>query len=351
MSNGRIWLLTALSIAAVAAAIRFSSVCILFVISAIFAYLLTPLTDLLARKSGMKRGFAVGIVFVGSICVLGLGFSWLLPPVAAEAAKFIQDLPSYARMLNETMENLLVYADEMEWSAGLVEFISQSTGKINEYITQFLVNGLSSILSQSTKLLDVVMVLILTFYLMLDGKKLVSGLMDSLPHRLKQKAKSMGRSCNNIMWKYLEVQLFVSVCTGLTAYIGLLILGVKYALFLGVITVVLNFIPYIGSIISGIVTIVVAFFSVSLTKTLVTAIFVLVLQQFWGNIVNPKLQADSTGMHPVVVIFSLLACNELWGPVGMFLAVPVAGIVRMILKEAFDYLFDRDSDREIQQKL
>ena len=108
---------------------------------------------------------------------------------------------------------------------------------------------------------------------------------------------------------------------------------------------VLDFIPYFGSALACIIEAVVALFTGGLSMALKTVAFVLVVQQIEGNIVAPKLESRSVGIHPISVLFSLMACQQLWGPVGMLVSTPLAALVKMILSEIKDFAFSTDAER------
>ena len=123
-------------------------------------------------------------------------------------------------------------------------------------------------------------------------------------------------------------------------YIGLSIIGVPYAALFAALSFVLDFIPYFGSTIAGIVEAVVATITGGIGLGITVAIFVLVVQQIEGNIVIPKVEGNATGLHPVTVMFSLLACNRIWGPMGMLISTPVAAVIKIIVKEMYNYIID-----------
>ena len=132
------------------------------------------------------------------------------------------------------------------------------------------------------------------------------------------------------------------------AYIGLLIMGIKYALLFALMSFVLDFIPYFGSLLAGVIEIFYALLTGSLGLAVAVAIFVLVVQQLEGNIAAPKIQGDATGIHPITIMFALLACNVLWGPLGMLISTPIAIIVKAILSEVHNFLVSDDDNRSGQ---
>ena len=139
----------------------------------------------------------------------------------------------------------------------------------------------------------------------------------------------------------------MAVCT----YIGLSVIGVHYALLFAVLSFVLDFIPYFGSIIAGVVEGFFALVTMGVGKALIVVIFVIVVQQIEGNVVVPKVQGDLAGIHPITVMFAILASNEIWGPVGMLISVPIAAIVKIIVREVYLYVVSPDDDDPRQLKM
>jgi predicted PurR-regulated permease PerM len=127
---------------------------------------------------------------------------------------------------------------------------------------------------------------------------------------------------------------------GVVTYIGLSIIGVPYAALFAALSFVLDFVPYFGSTIAGIIEAIVATMTGGIGLGITVAIFVLIVQQIEGNIVAPKVQGDATGLHPVTVMFALLACNRIWGPMGMLISTPVAAVVKIVVREMYNYLID-----------
>jgi len=198
---------------------------------------------------------------------------------------------------------------------------------------------------------DLVIVIIVTVYFMLDGKKLIDSFRNILPEKVLVRFNRITTTTNDLTWKYIRSRVILSAGMAIVTYIGLTIMGVKYALLFAALSFVLDFIPYFGSIIAGVIEAVYALITGGLGLGIAVGIFVLVVQQIEGNIVAPKLQSDVTGIHPVTVMFALLACNRLWGPVGMLISTPVAVIVKTVATEIYDYVISPDDPGSSQKPL
>ena len=105
---------------------------------------------------------------------------------------------------------------------------------------------------------------------------------------------------------------------------------------------VLDFVPYFGSILAGVLEAFFALITLGLGPAIAVGVFVLVVQQIEGNVVIPKIQGDQAGIHPITVMFAILASSELWGPAGMLIAVPIAAILKIVVTEVYYYIVTPD---------
>jgi predicted PurR-regulated permease PerM len=123
------------------------------------------------------------------------------------------------------------------------------------------------------------------------------------------------------------------VVVGAVSTIAFMVIGVRFSVLLGLLNGILNFIPLFGSLIAGAFATIVSLVTGGLTQAIITLGAVLIIQQTEGNFITPKLQGKSTGLHPVFIMIIILVANQLWGVAGMFIAVPLFGLARLILKE------------------
>ena len=169
---------------------------------------------------------------------------------------------------------------------------------------------------------------------------------DFKPSELRNTATSMLNALNDlinknidkILSRYIFSQLLLSLIIGVLSFILLLILRVKFPLVLAIINGVANIIPYFGPIIGGIPIIFMALTS-SVSKGIISAIGVFLIQQFEGNFLAPKITGDSTNMHPIVIIILLVLGDKIGGVIGMVLIVPIAVIIKVIYDDIDYYLF------------
>jgi predicted PurR-regulated permease PerM len=177
---------------------------------------------------------------------------------------------------------------------------------------------------------------VVTFYLLLDWDRVVASFDDLIPLRQRATVHGLVREIDSALSGYLHGQLTVCVILGVYYAIGLTVAGLNYGILIGVVSGFLTFIPYVGSLTALVVSLCVALaqFYPDWTHILVIVGIVLVGQFLEGNVLSPKLVGESVGLHPVWLIFALLACGYLFGFVGLLLAVPLAAAAGVLTRFA-----------------
>jgi predicted PurR-regulated permease PerM len=306
----------------------FGGVIALFAFAAIIAYVLNPLVDNIESKRRMKRGVAVALVMVAMVLVIGLFLVILMPMIYDQLRSLTDNIPAYTQNITAQIQSIEAYLKSI----------------VPQYIYDSVANNLSStsfgipisvdwIFKIPVILLDGVLAMVLITYFLLDGRKLILGLVRLFSNKNQEIIERVLYNSDKIVWQYLKVKFVISLITSVVLGIGFAIFGIKYALLLAVLAFILNFIPYFGAIIAGVFAVLVALATIGWPVCLWVAIFILVVQQIEGNIITPKFQGESIGLHPVIVLFALLASSAVWGPLGMFIAVPLAGITKVFFYE------------------
>lgn len=345
MKNTRLLALIILLLTTVAMVWRFWDVVMLFFIAAIIAYLLGPIVKLLTFGGKVPRGLAVAVT---ALLVVGL-FTWgmflLVPYLAGQITGVVNDLTAYAgsfdQLLNRANELLSSWhlpQPILDWATGLLSKSDTYLLKAAQALLNWLVNATSSVM-------DIVVVMILIIYFMLDGSKLIRTGLRLLPERVRLRATRVVDESNRYTWKYLGTKVLVSLGMAAASYIGFSIIGLRYALLFAGISFVLDFIPYFGSLAAGVIEAIFALITGGLSQAIKVAIFVVVIQQIEGNVVSPKVQSDAVDIHPLGVMFALLACSELWGPVGMLISTPVAVVFKTAIREVYYFILGEEPPR------
>ena len=338
MKNTRLLALVILLIVVVAAIFRFWDVVMLFFLSAIIAYLLSPIVKLLTFRGRVPRGLAVAVTAAGVVgLIVWLGV--LVVPYAMDAISgILGDLRSYASSFDQLLSDISGALSSWHLPQPVLDWVTELVGQADTYLAKFFGFAFNWLLNTTTHLFDIIVVVILIVYFMLDGAKMIEGGVSALPQRAATRVSRVLYESNRYTWKYLGTRVLISLGMAIVSYIGFSIIGLRYALMFAILAFVMDFIPYFGSIIAGVVDSVFALITGGVGLAVKVLIFVLIVQQIEGNVVAPKLQGKSVDLHPIWVMFALLACSEIWGPIGMLISTPVAAVVKTALRELYYYM-------------
>ena len=149
---------------------------------------------------------------------------------------------------------------------------------------------------------------------------------------------------NNIGKQYIKSRFKISGCMAIAIFIGLRCFGIEYAFIFAILSFCLDFIPYFGSLIGCIIQIFYALITGGISFALGVAIYVIIVQQIEGNILAPKIEGNATGIHPITVLFALLAVEQIFGPLGMLISTPLAAILKVVFVELYRYVISDDED-------
>ena len=338
MKNSKLLCLAAMVITSAIFIYMFWDIIMLFFFAALTAYLLSPFVNFIMKKTKVKRPVAAAVVILLLLGIIVTTISVSVPALSGQITSLVSDITRWAPSFEKTIGSFIESLKELNLPDAVPGYIEDIISEADSMISSFLRNLLSGIVGFTTQVMDIVVFFILIAYYLLDGPKLISAIYAKLPSKIEEKAREIAEKADDITWKYLKSKIIISVFTSIVTYFGLAFFGLKYAFAFSVLTFFLNFIPYFGSLIAGVVPIFYALITAGLGKAFAVLILILVIQQIEGNIISPKIQGDISGIHPVTVIFSILVCNKIWGPVGMFISVPITAIVKMVFSELYDYV-------------
>ncbi|HEY8118395.1 MAG TPA: AI-2E family transporter [Methylophilaceae bacterium] len=313
-----------------------------FLIAAILAYICSPLVD---RLGNLQLGrFSVGrtagtvlimLLLVGIVTTLIL---IVVPLLQKEVVMVLQRLPSYISALSDRMDPWLMkhfgVAPVID-PAQIRDMLSQNWKTASNYAGQLL----SSVSSHGLVLLgwviNLLLVPVVLFYLLRDWHELVARVAQLLPRRWFDKTSTIAREIDLVLAEFLRGQLSVMLLMSVFYAAGLWFVGLELAIPIGLVAGLLGFVPYLG-ITTGIVlaTLAAALQFSSLSQLIPVFVVFGAGQVIEGMLLTPLLVGDRIGLHPVVVIFSLLAGGQLFGFAGILLALPVSAAIAVGLRHA-----------------
>jgi len=304
-----------------------------FFLAFILAYLLNPLVVALERHR-ISRKKSIFIVFILIIAVVGTTIFLILPTLYNELSKLAVILPNAIQLFTEKVDGLREQfkATGLPSRVALVldQHLGQGEGIIANRLNLFLVNLPDALSTFTLYILSPV----ISIYFLAEWKSLGLHFLGIIPQRFRMEWRRLWQDINHVIRQFVRGNLVVAVIVGLLIGIGVKLVGMEYALLIGLICGIFDLIPYFGPFIGAVPAILLA-----LTKSPAMAIkvtlIILIVQQLEGNLISPKLMGDSVGLHPLWVIFAILAGGELAGVWGMLFAVPVAAVIRVVFNHIY----------------
>lgn len=316
-----------------------------FLIAALFAYLGDPVVDKLESKN-LSRSLSVSIVFAVLLTVGIVLFLVLLPLLTAQVGALFKRLPEYLAIFQSTtipwlgsMGFPVEIFDVSSIKQSFVEYwtnVSQVAGSLFSYMTR---SGLA-ILQWLTNL---ILVPVLTFYLLRDWDEIVAQFRALLPRRYAKQLIILSLECDEMLAAFIRGQLMVMLALAIIYTLGLSFIGLELALLLGVIAGIVSFVPYLGLIVGIGLSGVAAFFQFHewMPVIMVAAVFG-VAQVIEGVVLTPRFVGERIGLHPVAILFAVMAGSQLFGFVGVLLALPVAAVVMVLLRHTHKRYLDSE---------
>jgi predicted PurR-regulated permease PerM len=307
-----------------------------FIAGFVLAYFLDPVADALERLK-IPRVLATLLILSVAVAAVVLGVLIVVPVLADQALRLAQDLPTLAQALIARLDEITPQSiKDMFAQAG-----GSSTGSIGDIAsktTGWLATVIQSVWSGGMALVNVLSLLIITpivaFYLLADWDKLVAKVDSWVPRDYAEEVRSIAHNIDSALAGFIRGQGTVCLLLGLFYAVGLSLAGLKFGLAIGLGAGLLSFVPYVGAIIGGVLAIgvgLVQFWPDYSSVLLIIGIFA-AGQFLEGNFLSPKLVGGSIGLHPVWMMFALLAFSYMFGFVGLMLAVPLAAVVGVLVR-------------------
>jgi len=305
---------------------------ILFV-ALIFAALIRPFADAL-KKYRLPRGLAVTIVYVVIFGVVGLAVTLLTPVIAEDLPQLVHNMEGYWVELGENENVQRVVEGVVSTQQTLVDIgLSRQEEGIVSGATAGIFTTVTGIFGG---LFTTILVLVITFYLVVQDDPLKKIMRSVVPDEHVARATSLLRKINNKLGAWMRGQLLISFIVGMTVFVGLSALRVKYAAVLGLLAALLEFVPYLGPILALIPALFLGFSQGGAITAFFVLILYIVIQQVENHILVPKIMQKAVGLNPVVSIVAILIGAHLSGIVGALLAIPVATALSVFIKDVLE---------------
>jgi predicted PurR-regulated permease PerM len=309
-----------------------------FIAAALLAYLGDPLVDRL-EKTRLSRTMAVTVVFLLIFAILVPLLLFLIPLLKEQLGALLSQLPDYIDWVVTNLQPMLQTKLGISLPPLEVELLKETFTKEWANTGGFL-KGLLRTVSHSGLIVagwlaNIVLIPVITFYLLRDWDLLIAYIRDILPRSIESQVTQMARESDEVLGAFLRGQMLVMLALGIIYSIGLRIVGVEFSLLIGLFAGLLSFIPYMGLIVGVLVAgIAVLFQTHDVTNLLWVLLVFGIAQLIEGLFLTPVLVGDRIGLHPVAVIFAVLAGGQLFGFFGILLALPVFAVLAVLLRHA-----------------
>lgn len=321
----------------------FSTVVLPIILATILYYLLRPILRLL-EKIHIKRAWGILIIFVGGIGLITLFVFLIFPFLKVQFTNLVEEFPTYFKKLTQDIDYFLSHSSIFasyynDMNVNVSKFFDGSFANIGKTVGNTLgsvASGVSNFIGALTGIvLSIATVPFILFYLLKDGEKLPAVLVKMLPPRMRPDAKMILQDADRQISAYIQGQIIVAFCIGVMVSIGFFIIGMKYALLLGVIAMFTSVVPYLGAAIAITPAAIIAL--VSSPWMLVKLIVVwTVVQLIDGKFISPQVMGKSLKIHPITIIFVLLTSGSLFGVAGVILGIPGYAVLKVLVTHLFD---------------
>jgi predicted PurR-regulated permease PerM len=316
---------------------RIHTVLAVLTFSVLFAYLIYPLVRVLSRR--MPRGAAVALIYVAVIALLVLSGAYLAPAIVAQAATFTHEYPHIVANLQDEIAHPKSSPLLGRFPDPVREQVARNAGEIGSYVgvaASFVGSRTIGIFGRTLSFfVDALLVFGLAFFFITDLEQIQETLIRLFPRRTRETVLSFAFECSSVIGGFVRGQVLMAIGVGIVATIILASFGVQYAVLLGMFTGMASIVPIVGVIVGVVPALLVALVTVGWLKSLIVLALFIGVFELQGHVVTPIVISKSVGVTPLVVFIALLVGEEAFGILGMLLAIPIAGIVRVAMQRVF----------------
>jgi predicted PurR-regulated permease PerM len=318
----------------------FSDVLLPFAAGMVLAYFLDPVADWLEAR-GLSRAMAASTILISFLAVFVIALVTLVPLIAQQLVEFVGTLPGLIAQLQQ-----LITSFNPEWLTGKLGI---NPDDLRQALNTVFSSGLSivstifkSLWSSASSLFSVAGLFVITpvvaFYMLLDWDRMVAKIDSWVPRNSVETVRQLATDINASTAGFVRGQSLDGLILGTMYSIALSMIGLNFAVVIGMLSGLIGFIPYVGSAVGLILAVAVALAQFWPEWQWVAAVVVIFAagQFIEGNFIQPKLVGESVGLHPVWLMFSLFAFGSLFGFVGLLIAVPAAAAIGVLVRFAID---------------
>ncbi|UCH64454.1 MAG: AI-2E family transporter [Ignavibacterium sp.] len=309
-----------------------ADVIIILALSILLAFIFAPFVFMLEQK-GFSRLTSTLIAFGALAILIYLGLSVFIPKFSYQMDQLITRLEAFS-----LTEQLKAVQDWLTTSLPFLDFSNVLT-RVEEFFSSQLVNSVASISALLTSIVSIIAILVIvpfiTFFLLKDSKTITQGILQMMPNKYFEMSYWIIKKVSLTLGLFVRAWIFDATFVGTLIGFGFYLIGVPNALPLGVIAGLGHLIPYFGPIIGGVPAIIISIMSGDTSQIPLIIIIVLGVYTIDNGFVQPVVFGKSVDIHPILIILLIIAGSQLFGLIGMLLAVPVATVIKTMAKEIY----------------
>ncbi|HVV38613.1 MAG TPA: AI-2E family transporter [Acidimicrobiales bacterium] len=306
---------------------RLSHIITLLVVALFIAIVLAPSVDVLVRRARFPRGLAVLAVFLaGLLAFAGLTFAFVRP-IVKQSRQFVDDLPTFVADAKAGRGRV----GELVKKYKLDDFVEKNQDKLKEARKELGKRAVPLASTVASSVAATVTTLVLAVLMLMSGPDIQAGMLDLIDDGiLRERIRRLAHDASLAMTRYMAGNLIISVIAGAATYVALLVTGTPFKEVLALWVAFADLIPLVGATLGAVPTILVAFLHSTVAGIAVLVFFIL-YQQFENHVLQVTIMARSVRLNPLAVLVSVLVGVEIFGILGALLAIPVAGVIQVIV--------------------
>ncbi|HCE12430.1 MAG TPA: AI-2E family transporter [Enterococcus sp.] len=328
------------------------------ILAGILYYLMNPTVDYLERK-GIKRIYSIFGLFVLVIGLIVWGVVVIIPKIQEQSLSFADKLPGYLTIIENKVNEILsdpIFSQVQDQIEASNEKLITSMTDLIQNLSKSTIQNLGSFFGAvATIVLAVITMPFILFYLLKDGRQLAPYFVKFLPTKMRQPSLLVLKEMNDQVSSYIRGQLTVAFAVAIMFMIGFSLIGLDYAITLGIAAGFLNLIPYLGSFLAMVPAVFLGIVGGPILLVKVLIVFV-IEQTIEGRFISPLVLGNELSIHPVTILLVLLTSGKLFGLVGVILGIPVYAAAKVIITHVFEWytrvsnLYEEDTTSEVKQE-
>jgi len=313
---------------------RVADILLIFLVAWAFAYLLLPLVDLVDRRTRLDRVGAVAVVYLAIALVLAVVLVLGVPAIAGQLAALTERGPEFGQKASEIVLDVQHRLESAGIRADVTALYGTLPGRLAELTGSFAADALGVVAATGTMLFNVSLVLILAFFMLIDGERLWDRFTHALNDELRSEAELLRQSADRSFGGFLRASLIIGLVYGVLQFLIVAPLGIPFAGLISLVAGLVMIIPFFGPIIA-VIPVFLATILGAPDRFLAVFILTMLLQQLVLTFIGPRLMANVIGIHPLFVFLAILLGARIAGFWGVLLAMPVAGIANSFARYAY----------------